>query len=126
MSKRQLTNKRAIVTGASSGIGWHLAKQLADQSIQVCACARREERLLQLQSEIRDAGGNCEIVVGDVTQPETRASLLRVVQEKFGGLDILINNAGIGAMGRFEEATEERLRQVFEGHESTLLFTSIW
>jgi short-subunit dehydrogenase len=114
MAKRRLTNQRAIVTGASSGIGWFLAKQLAAAGTKVCICARRRERLEQLQSEIRTDGGVCEIVVGDVTSGETRQALLECVQSNFGGLDILINNAGVGAMGRFEDATPERLRNIFE------------
>ncbi len=114
MAKRRLTNQRAIITGASSGIGWSLAKQLAEAGTHVCVCARRADRLQQLQSEIRNDGGVCEIVVGDITLKETRQALIDSVQSNFCGLDILINNAGVGAMGRFEDATPERLRSVFE------------
>ncbi len=114
MAKRQLTGKRVIVTGASSGIGWCLAKDLARHGCRVCAVARREDRLLKLQAEIRTLGGNCEVVVGDVTQPELQRRLLNQAQTRWDGLDILINNAGIGAMGPFADAAPERMRQVFE------------
>jgi short-subunit dehydrogenase len=114
MSKRSIANQRVIVTGASSGIGWHLVKQLAQSGAKVCACARRGDRLLELQQEINAAGGICEIVTGDVTSEATRRQLLETVQASFGGLDMLINNAGIGAMGRFDEASPERLREIFE------------
>ena len=114
MSKRRLKNLRAIITGASSGIGWHLAQQLAAAEVRVCVCARRADRLQQLQSLIQSSGGCCEVVVGDITEPGTRARLLEVAQASYGGLDILINNAGIGAMGRFDAASIDRLRRIFE------------
>ena len=95
---RQLKNKRVIITGASSGIGWHLAKQLAAEGATVVACARREERLSELVQEIESAGGKCLTVAGDITSPATRSKLLETCANQLGGVDILINNAGIGAV----------------------------
>lgn len=114
MAKRDLDRKRAVVTGASSGIGWHLAKQLAESGVEIVACARREDRLKELADEIHAAGGKCIAVAGDITSPATRQELIDVCAEQLGGLDILINNAGIGAMGRFDEADPDRMRKVFE------------
>ncbi|MFT5302795.1 MAG: short-subunit dehydrogenase [Mariniblastus sp.] len=114
MAKRGLHEKRAIITGASSGIGWHLAKQLAAEGVSIVACARRAERLAELTAEIEAAGGVCVPVAGDITTSETRQALLETCQKRLGGLDILINNAGIGAMGRFDEASTDRIRTVFE------------
>ncbi|MFK7768378.1 MAG: SDR family NAD(P)-dependent oxidoreductase [Mariniblastus sp.] len=111
---RQITNKRVIITGASSGIGWHLAKQMAAEGAQVVACARRSDRLDDLAAEIKTAGGICLTFAGDVTSPDIRKRLLETCANQLGGLDILINNAGVGAMGRFDEADDERLRKVFE------------
>jgi short-subunit dehydrogenase len=110
---RDLHQKRVIITGASSGIGLHLAKQLADEGCRLILNARREQKLMDLKSVIESTGAECQLVVGDVSQPATRQALIAAA-EHFGGLDILINNAGIGAMGRFDEATPERLRQIFE------------
>lgn len=114
MAKRELKRKRAIVTGASSGIGWHLAKQLASSGVEIVACARREDRLNQLANEIHSAGGKCLTIGGDITSPELRQELINICTNQLGGLDILINNAGVGAMGRFDEADPDRLRTVFE------------
>ncbi len=111
---RSLANKRAIITGASSGIGWHLAKQLAAMQTSVVACARRGDRLSQLAEEIQAAGGTCLTLAGDITSLETRRQLLEVCDKQLGGFDILINNAGIGAMGRFDAADPDRLRKIFE------------
>jgi short-subunit dehydrogenase len=114
MSRRQLKDKRAIITGASSGIGRELAIQLAAQGVKVCVCARRADRLAELQREIQAKDGVCEVVVGDIALSETRERCIASALEKFAGLDLLINNAGIGAMGRFDEADADRLRTIFE------------
>jgi short-subunit dehydrogenase len=111
---RSLANKRAIITGASSGIGWHLAKQLAAMQTSVVACARRGDRLNQLAEEIQAAGGTCLTLAGDITSLGTRRQLLEVCNKQLGGIDILVNNAGIGAMGRFDAADPDRLRKIFE------------
>lgn len=114
MASRELRGKRVIVTGASSGIGRHLAFQLAAAGALVCISGRREDRLSSLQSQISEAGGVCEFVIGDITQASVRTEILTRVQQVFGGLDILINNAGVGAMGTFADAQPDRLRKIFE------------
>lgn len=114
MANRDLDQKRAIVTGASSGIGWQLAKQLAAVGVEVVANARRSDRINELAAEIQAAGGKCLTLTGDITSTATRQELIEVCAKRLGGLDILINNAGIGAMGRFDEADPDRLRKVFE------------
>ncbi len=114
MPRRTLSNKRVILTGASSGIGWHLARQLAAAGAKLCVTARREERLTKLKAEIQSRGGVCEYVSGDITEATVRRLLINTTNEKFGGIDLVINNAGIGAMGRFDEATPGRLQQIFD------------
>lgn len=111
---RTLTDKRVIITGASSGIGRELALQLATEGCRLVINARRKERLDELATEILAIGAKCEVIAGDVTEAPVRQRLLSACQDQYGGLDILINNAGIGAMGRFDEASSERLRQIFE------------
>ncbi|QEG23175.1 SDR family NAD(P)-dependent oxidoreductase [Mariniblastus fucicola] len=110
---RNLKDKRVIITGASSGIGRELARQMAAEGSRLVINARREDRLVELADELA-IGDRCAVVVGDVTDSAVRSQLLATAKEKFGGLDILVNNAGIGAMGRFDEASEDRLRQIFE------------
>lgn len=116
MAHRNLAGSRILVTGASAGIGWHLTRQLAAAGGQVVAVARREEKLRELADAIRDANspGHVEILAGDVTHPDTRRRAVQLAVDRFGGLDGLINNAGIGSFGRFEDADPERLRQIFE------------
>ncbi|MEL7500243.1 MAG: SDR family NAD(P)-dependent oxidoreductase [Planctomycetota bacterium] len=111
MSRRSIQGKRVIITGASSGIGWHLAIQLAEQGATILATARREDRLCELRETI---GDQCITVCGDITDPATRQQIVSTAESQLGGADILINNAGIGAMGRFDAASADRMRQVFE------------
>ncbi len=112
--KRELRHRRAIVTGASSGIGREVALELARHGVGIVAVARREDRLLALAQQVADLGGTVETVVGDVSDPSTRQRAIDAAQNKLGGLDILVNNAGVGAMGLFDDATPERLRRVME------------
>ena len=114
MPYRTLQDKRAVVTGASSGIGWHLVQQLTAEGVSVIACARRAELLSDLSKQVQSHGGTCIPFVGDITSEENRQKIMEVADRELGGLDILINNAGIGAMGRFDESAEARLRKVFE------------
>ena len=126
--KFQVDGAVAIVTGASSGIGWHLCRQLFQRGAVVIAVARREQRLLQLRdelaSEIDRSGSNTksvnaidrfQFVVGDVTDAAVRGQAMELASRLGDGrLDLIVNNAGIGAIGPFEMATEERLRRIME------------
>lgn len=89
-----LTGRVAIVTGASSGLGYAFSKALAENGAKVAAFARRLERLNELKAEIEAAGGECLPVVCDVTKEQDIVSGVAKVVEHFGKVDILINNAG--------------------------------
>jgi len=114
MARRDIQGSRAIVTGASSGIGHAVALELSRNGADVVILARREDRLTELARQIVEAGGRVETVAGDITEPDVRQHAIDAAVSQFGGLDILINNAGIGAMGLFEEADRARLRRVME------------
>ncbi len=120
--KRTIANKRIILTGASSGIGWHLALQLAQQGAHVVANARRSARLDELVESFKTnqnsgsstKSGTIVSVTGDVCDRELQQRLIDTCDQQFGGIDMLINNAGIGAMGRFDDADDDRMRKVFD------------
>ncbi|MGD9645021.1 MAG: SDR family NAD(P)-dependent oxidoreductase [Pirellulales bacterium] len=114
MPKRELAGCRVLVTGASSGIGRAIALELVRAGAQVLAIARRAERLAALRDECAAGPGKLLYFAGDVTQPETRRAALAMADEQLGGLDILINNAGVGALGPFATASETRLRHIME------------
>ena len=121
--RRSIADKRVILTGASSGIGWHLALQLAQQGAKVVATARRSDRLKELVQTFESNRGSeaqssesgiIVTVTGDVCDPTVQQQLVDTCLQQFGGVDILINNAGIGAMGRFDDANDDRMRKVFD------------
>jgi NAD(P)-dependent dehydrogenase (short-subunit alcohol dehydrogenase family) len=89
-----LKNKIAIVTGASSGIGYATAKLFAQEGAQLVVTARREAELNALVSEIEAAGGQAIAVAGDVRDESLARSLVETAIQRFGGLDIAFNNAG--------------------------------
>ncbi len=114
MARRSLDGLRAIVTGASSGIGRELVQQLAAAGARVVALARREDRLRALAEQCNSQRGEVAPVAGDVTEAEVRHRAIETARSRFGGLDILVNNAGVGAMGPFEDADPHRLRHIME------------
>jgi len=88
--------------------------ELGREGTDVVAVARRADRLEAVARDVEALGARAEAVVGDITDPKTRQSAIDCANDKFGGLDVLVNNAGISGMGRFEDASQDRLRQVFE------------
>lgn len=104
-----------VLTGASSGIGFNLALLLAGRGSIVFAVARREARLSNLVEKGRDLPGRIVSFVGDITSEETRSGVLEMAADAGKGrLDLLVNNAGVGALGPFAEASSERLRQIMD------------
>ncbi len=114
MARRKILNSRVLITGASSGIGAAIARSMAARGASVLLTARRQSRLDDLAIEIEADGGQAFTLAGDITNPKHRAALLDHAAVQMGGLDILINNAGVGAIGPFFDASPERLRQVME------------
>ncbi|MEO7597390.1 MAG: SDR family oxidoreductase [Opitutus sp.] len=91
--------KIAVVTGAGSGIGRASARALSEAGFTVVLAGRRREVLEETASVITIQGRNCLIVPTDVTDPESVAALFARVRDSFARLDVLFNNAGIGAPG---------------------------
>jgi short-subunit dehydrogenase len=113
-SRTDLKGARIIVTGASSGIGWALAELLAGEKSRLVLASRNQEKLEELARKIKEQGGEAHVVSTDVTEAAARAPLIETALARLGGIDILINNAGVGAKGFFADAQEERLRRIFE------------
>ncbi len=114
MARRRIAGSRILITGASQGIGRALAVEAARQGGRILAVARSQPLLDQLAKEIRGAGGALEPVAADITQAADRQRMVDAARRHFGGLDILINNAGLGATGHFAEAAPDRLRTIME------------
>ncbi len=115
MGRRLLADRRVLLTGASSGIGRALALQLAPFGARLMLLARREAPLLELVDELKRLGAaSAEPIVGDVTDAELRTSVADQIRNDWGGLDLLINNAGVSAHGRFDGSSPAVLRQIME------------
>src|SRR5947209_273222 len=90
-------NQVAIITGASSGIGWELARELARQGAKVGLLARRRENLESLAAEIKAAGGVAACAAADVVDREQTVNAIGALREQLGPIDLLVANAGVGA-----------------------------
>jgi short-subunit dehydrogenase len=103
-----------LITGASQGIGRALALEAAKQGAKVLAAARNLELLHELQGESKNQNLHIDIVAADVAIADDRKKMVEAAQTSFGGLDVLVNNAGIGATGHFADVDFDHLRKIFE------------
>jgi short-subunit dehydrogenase len=114
--RRPLAGQRALVTGASSGVGRAVALELARRGCRVLATARRGDRLAELAEESRAAGLPHPIVAeaGDVTDDDFRRRLLAAAADRLGGLDLVVAAAGSGAIGPFREAAAGTFARIID------------
>ena len=112
--RRQLRDARVLITGASAGIGRALAEACAQAGTRLLLTARRADRLTELATSLRDEGVACDWLAGDITDSNHRRALAAWIDDHWQALDCLINNAGVGAIGPFARADEQRLRAIME------------
>lgn len=104
---KSLEGKVAVVTGASSGIGFGIAKELAQQGVSVVLASQNAERLARAEAELASSGADLLAVPTDVEKKEEVERLAERTLERFGGVHILVNNAGVYAPGYLWEIREE-------------------
>lgn len=109
-----LTGQVALVTGASSGLGWRFAQVLAAAGATVVAAARRVDKLEALAEQIRAAGGRCRAVALDVVEAQTFEALLDDIEAHEGLVTILVNNAGIPDAARAHKMSLELIDAVLD------------
>jgi NAD(P)-dependent dehydrogenase (short-subunit alcohol dehydrogenase family) len=109
-----LTDKVAIVTGASSGLGVAFAHALAEVGASVVLGARRTDRLASVAAEIEASGGRALAVPADVADPDSCRALAGAAMAEFGRVDILVNNAGLGTAYPATRETPEQFRSVID------------
>jgi short-subunit dehydrogenase len=116
MSENPFKNQTVIITGASSGIGWEIARQMAEQGANLVLAARQNEKLIELANLCYKMGGKAIAVPTDVAYPDQCKSLIDTAIKTFGKIDILINNAGTTMWARLDEITDltifEKIMQV--------------
>ena len=102
-----MKSKRALVTGGGTGMGHAIARRLAKRGVAVLVCGRREEVVRDAAAEISQDGGRCEAVALDLATVEAAAMAVEACVSRLGGIEILVNNAGLAEYCAFDEITPE-------------------
>jgi short-subunit dehydrogenase len=105
--RARIAGKTFVVTGASSGLGLGVALELAEQGANVVLAARRQDALDKVAEEVRRRGGAALAISADVGQARDVERLADAAVARFGRIDVWINNAGVAALGRFEDIPVE-------------------
>lgn len=105
-SQPTITGLVALITGASRGIGFAIARKLGQMGGRVSMCAKNAAHLEQAATTLRGEGIEVFASRADVTSGEEIAALVHETQRRLGPIDILVNNAGIGIFGPFHEQSE--------------------
>lgn len=105
--EKLLAEKRILVTGASRGLGVAIARALATDGAQTVLVARDEERLGAVAGDIRNLGGICTHIAADIREPESTEAIIDHVMDEFGGIDGLVNNAGVFVWKKALDLTRE-------------------
>jgi gluconate 5-dehydrogenase len=122
MSIFDLSGKKAIVTGASSGLGVQFAKALAAQGADVAIVARRLEKLEEVKAEIEALGVSCLAVKCDVLNTEDIVNAVAEVKSAFGRIDILVNNAGVANGIPAEKQKDEKWLRVIDTNLNSVFY----
>ena len=110
-----IKDKAAIVCGASRGLGRACAEALADEGVKLLMCSRNFDRIFQAARSVSETYGVTTIpIAADLSLPESPEKLVREAVAKFGGVDILINNAGGPPPGKFEDLSDEDWEKAFQ------------
>ena len=118
-----MESKTVLVTGSSRGIGRACALAFAGAGYHVFInCRTSTDKLETLEQEILSAGGSCTKLPGDVSTPETVSSIFREITASRGGLDVLVNNAGIAHFGLLSDMTDEEWRTVLDTNLSSAFY----
>lgn len=107
-------NKVVVITGASSGIGKACAFEFAEQGAKVILAARREKELKKVEDEIKKHGNDAISIKTDVKDIEDCKNLIDITVEKYGKIDVLINNAGISMRANFEDLDISVIKELMD------------
>ena len=113
-----LTGKAALVSGATRGLGYAMARALLEEGVNVGICARDAAKVKAVAAELRDVGAKHGAqaleLAGDVTNSDVAERIVSAMAERFGGVDILVNNAGSARPGALAELPESAWQEQFD------------
>ena len=124
MIRQNFKDKNVLITGASSGIGYNLALELASRGANLILVARRENRLQELGQKIQKIGRKVLTAVGDVREKNNLQNIITRAHHEIGQIDIAVANAAIPTTGNFEDLSTDAYRRIFETNVFGVLNTS--
>ena len=120
-----LKNKTVLITGGSRGLGLVMAREFAREGARLALCARDEEELQRARSDIEDYGAEVMTVPCDITNKQSVDNMVAAVNSRFGGVDVLVNNAGVIQVGPIEVMTTEDFEIAMKAHFWGPLYTTM-
>jgi 3-oxoacyl-[acyl-carrier protein] reductase len=109
-----LDNRVCAVTGASSGIGFEVSRQLCSEGAKVLMISRNPEQLAAMSEVVRAEGGIAGVLVMDITEDHAGEHVVAAARQEFGGLDVLVNNAGFARRQSLEDTPDQDFRDQLE------------
>jgi 3-oxoacyl-[acyl-carrier protein] reductase len=109
-----LENRVCAITGASSGIGFEVTRQLCSEGAKVLMISRNPEQLAAMSEVVRAEGGTAGVLVMDITEDHAGEHVVAAARQEFGGLDVLVNNAGAAKWRDLEDTPDEDFRDQLE------------
>ena len=120
-----LKNKTVLITGGSRGLGLVMAREFAREGARLVLCARDEEELQRARSDIENYGAEVMTISCDVTNKQSVDDMVAAVNSRFGGVDVLVNNAGVIQVGPIEVMTIEDFEIAMQAHFWGPLYTTM-
>ena|SRR2546421_6817903 len=111
---QNLTGKTALVTGVSGGIGPYIVRELAKEQMKLVLAARKASQLEEVARQLRQEGHQILMIPTDVTDHQALQTLVAKAQQEFGGIDVLVNNAGVDMLGAYHELQWEEVDHILQ------------